>query len=1149
MRPGEGLQVGDYELMEEIGRGGMGVVYRARQTSLDRQVAVKMILQGRFASEEQLQRFRLEAEITAQLHHPNIVEVFEVGEVQGQAYFAMEHVSGGTLGQMVEEGPLPPRKCAAHLTVVAKAVQHAHDVGVLHRDLKPSNILLDQDGRVRVTDFGLCKRLGGPLDITLSGQTFGTPAYIPPEQVAARRGAVTVRSDVYSLGAILYHLSTGRPPFHGIADTEVLNAVLEEEPQAPRTINPNIPKDLETICQRCMSKDPDRRYASATAFAEDLERWLEGHPIQARPVRLPERLWLWARRKPAIALLSLFCGLALLLGTAGVFWQWHLAEYHRRAAESRGEMLLKTSVDLQARQAEISFQAGRSQEALAKLAAAVRMDPRQRQPAWRLVSALNERGFALPISDMMKDGTRILGAAFTPDGRRIVSLNAEHELRLWDVETTKPASGPMAHPGNVDNFAFTSGGSNIFTFVREDSVFIWDTHTGGLRGRIGYGAALSSTAAHPQRDLIAVGLTNGHVLALAALGSGPKTDWLAHTGAVSWLQFSQNGRLLATADSSALVRVWSAEPPHALVAEIPGTGTPFNHAELSPDGRQLFYVDGGSAARCWDLFPVRLSVSNTLPASCYVSAWSPDSSRVLAGLDNGWVLAFDPGRGLQTLTYTNHLRTPGAEGIFALDVSPDSKMVLSGSNDKTAHIWDLQSGKPLFEVIYEGASVSDARFHPNGKQMLLVSAHQGIRLRRLSEAPDKPLRLTEPGPVRRAAFTRAASADGSELLLTVHTDGAVRLLDPQTGALVRQVRSGGTAPEFSAIDAGGRFVALANTNHQVALVHLRSSQERILETPDAGQVGWIDFSRDGSRVAVAAGHRAYFCDAASGKLVGGPLSCDTNHTLYVHRHFRVRFSPDGNRLAAACYDLHTRVWELPGGRMLGDLPHNGPVYSVEFSPDNNFIVTAAEEPGATLWSMTNLASPTRVFPMDAPALDASFSANSRMIVVSATDGKARLWDVETGSRLGEPLAHSLWANAVWLRPDDSVVTRGWDDTFRVWEAPGGLPLSERRMFGARPAGLTSSADWTRFATWTGSPEVLLWNDWHLPTPAPDWLPELAEAIAGRRLKTDQSEEPVGYDTLRTLQAKLAGLPTTNSWNRWARWYFAPLDQRTPLHQP
>lgn len=1123
----------------------MGVVYRARQVSLNRPVAVKMILQGRFASEEMLHRFRLEAETTAQLRHPNIVEVFEVGEDLGQAYFAMEFVDGGTLGELVKRGPLPSRECATHLIVIAQAVQHAHDLGVLHRDLKPSNILLDQDDRLRVTDFGLSKRLGGPFEITLSGQTFGTPAYIPPEQVAARRGAVTVRSDVYSLGAILYHLLTGRPPFEGVGNTEVLRAVLEEEPRTPRAINPSVPKDLETICQRCLAKDPERRYASAAALAGDLERWLEGHPIHARPVRLPEKLWLWARRKPAIALLSLLCGLAMLLGAAGVFWQWRSAVQHRRAAEMRGEMLLKTSVDLRARQAERSFQAGRSQDALAQLAAAVRMDPRQRQPAWRLVSALNERGFALPISGMMQDGTRVLGAAFTPDGRRLVSLNAEHELRLWDAETARPASGPMAHPGNVDDFALSARGSNIFTFVRGDSVFIWNTDTGGLRGRINYGAILSSAAAHSQTDLIAVGMTNGHVLALAPLGSAPKTDWLAHTGAVSWLRFSQNGKLLATSDSSGLVRIWSAEPPHALVAEIPGTGTPFNHAELSPDGRHLFYVDGSSVARCWDLFPVRLSVSNTLPASCYVSAWSPDSSRVLAGLDNGWVLAFDPGKGLQALAYTNHLRPPGAEGIFALDVSSDSRMVLSGSNDKTAHIWDLHNGKLLFEVIYEGASVSDARFHPDGKRLLLVSAHQGIRLRHLLEAPDQPLRLTEPGPVRRAIFTRAASNDGSELLVTVHTDGTVRLLNPQTGSLIRQVRPGGIAPEFSAIDPGGRFVALANTNHQVTLVHLRSSKECLLETPDAGQVGWIDFSRDGSRVAVAAGHRAYCCDVATGKLVAGPLSCDTNRTLYVHRHFRVRFSPDGNRLATACYDLHTRVWELRGGRLLGDLPHNGPVYSVEFSPDNNFVVTAAEEPGATLWSMTNLASPARVFSMDAPALDASFSANGRMIVVSATDGKARLWDVQTGSRLGEPLAHSLWANAVWLRPDDSVVTRGWDDTFRVWEAPGGLPLSEPRKFGARPAGLAFSADAKCFATWIGSAEVLLWNDWHFPTPAPEWLSELAEAIAGRRLKSDQSEEPVGYEALRSLRAKLATLPPTNTWNRWARWYLAPPDQRTP----
>jgi WD40 repeat protein len=1138
--------LGDYQLLEEVGRGGMGVVYRARQVSLDRQVAVKMILHGHLASEDQLHRFQMEAATTAQLRHPNIVEVFEVGEDQGQAYFAMEFIPGVTLGDRVRSGPLPPRECAAYLTVVARAVQHAHDLGVLHRDLKPSNILLDQDGRARVTDFGLSKRLGGPIDITLSGQTFGTPAYIPPEQVAARRGAVTVRSDVYSLGSILYHLLTGRPPFHGAGEAETLRAVLEEEPLAPRTINPGIPRDLETICQRCMAKEPARRYGSAAALADDLDRWMDGLPIEARPARAPERLWLWARRRPAIALLSTLCVLAVVFGTAGILWEWRLATHHQRSAEARGEVLLKTSVELRARQAEFAFKAGRSQEALSQLAAAIRMAPNQTQPAWRLVSALNQRGFAHPTGPMLEDGTRAMQANFTPDGQRVVSLNVEHELRLWDAEGGRPLCEPMRHPGNVDAFEFSGIGSNIVTLVRGDSVFVWSSRSGGLVRRLNLGPALSAAGANPSNQSIVVGLTNGHIVALDALAPGPGRDWLAHTGAVSWVQFSADGRRFATSDSASQVRIWSADPPNALLAEVPLNGEPFDHAHFSPDGSHLFTTDGRSVARCWSLFPVALSISNNLPATCTITAWSPDGTRVLAGLANGWVIVFDPKSGRQILSYTNHLQTFMAESIFALDVSPDSRLVVSGSDDQTAHIWDLHTGQRHFEPIHEDSSVSDARFHPDGQRLLTVEVHRGIRLRRLSPPADSPQRIVEPSGVRTVAFTQAASTNVDELLLTVLTNGSVRLLDPLRGGLVREIRGPGATLEYSAIDPGARRLALADTNHHVTLIDLESFHGTAMETPGASRVAWIDFSRDQSQLAVAAGHCVYSFDASTGRLLAGPLCCDTNHILYGHRFFRVRFSPDGKRLMAPCHDLHVRVWELPSGRLLGDLPHGSSVYSAEFSPDNRFILTTSGDRRASVWSVTNFLAPIRQFRAAAPLVDGHFSADGRTAVVSGTDGNAFIWDVETGGRLGDPLTHKSWIHAVQFDPSGTrVLTRSWDGTFRVWQAPTGLALGEARDLGAKPVSIAPNQDWNLFAACTGGPEVTLWKEWLLPVPAPDWLPELAEAIAGRRIGPDQAEQRVSADALRALQQRLAVLSATNDWNRWVRWYLAGSDQPRP----
>ena len=294
---------GDYELHREIARGGMGVVYKARQVNLNRPVALKMILAGNLAGEAEIRRFYLEAEAAANLDHPGIVPIYEVGEHEGQHYFSMGFVEGQSLAHRVAEGPLPPREAAALMVQIAEAVQYAHEKGVIHRDLKPGNVLLDTQGRPKVTDFGLAKKLQSDSGLTASGQIMGTPSYMSPEQAQGRTD-IGPLADVYSLGAMLFCLLTGRPPFQTDNVMETLKQVLERDPPEPRSLNAAIPIDLETIAQKCLQKDPHRRYGSARELAEDLNRYLAGEPIRARPVSLAERYWRWARRNPVIAVLG-----------------------------------------------------------------------------------------------------------------------------------------------------------------------------------------------------------------------------------------------------------------------------------------------------------------------------------------------------------------------------------------------------------------------------------------------------------------------------------------------------------------------------------------------------------------------------------------------------------------------------------------------------------------------------------------------------------------------------------------------------------------------------------------------------------------------------------------------------------------------------
>ena len=330
-----------YEILGELGRGGMGVVFKAQQPALNRTVALKVVKSGRLASAAELIRFQNEAEAVAQLDHPHIVPIYEVGECRGQHFFSMKLITGTSLDRRAQHYASLPRATARLVAVVARAVHHAHQRGILHRDLKPANVLVDEQGDPHVTDFGLAKRLEGSQEVTHSGALLGTPSYMSPEQASGSRGAISTATDVYGLGTILYALLAGRAPFAGTTLVDTLDAVRNQTPEAPSILNARVPRDLEVICLKCLEKEPGRRYQSAVALAEDLERWLEGAPILARPVGLTARLWMWCQRNRALATLAALLVLALIGGVAGVAWKWREADHERVKTEAVNELLTR----------------------------------------------------------------------------------------------------------------------------------------------------------------------------------------------------------------------------------------------------------------------------------------------------------------------------------------------------------------------------------------------------------------------------------------------------------------------------------------------------------------------------------------------------------------------------------------------------------------------------------------------------------------------------------------------------------------------------------------------------------------------------------------------------------------------------------------
>ncbi len=484
--PPEALVIADrYRVIETIGRGGMGVVYKAWQENLNRVVAVKMLNSGSFAGPEEKQRFIQEAKAVAQLNHPNIVTVFDWGEDGGMPYFSMEYVAGQSLAEAIRHQPLEPRAAAEVVRSIAVAIHYAHQQGILHRDLKPANILLGREQRPKVTDFGIAKLRAADQTLTASGQVLGSPGYLPPEQISPDQGAVGATCDVYSLGAVLYCSLTGKAPFGAGSMAATLRQILESEPVPLRRLDPTIPRDLETICLKCLEKSPSRRYQSALDLAQELGRCLAGEPIQAKPVNPVARLGKWAKRRPVEAALTTLAAMLLVAGLLGIDLKRREAVFERQRAEgmARAEARERGRADdalssMQMRTAEDLFEQDQAGPAVALLASVVRRQPTNRIASERLVSALAYRLFFRPHLPGMNHPSHVFFGSFSLDGQRVVTVSSDKAARVWDWRTGQGIARPLQHDGDILSAAFSPDGKQIVTASEDKTVRVWDAQTG-----------------------------------------------------------------------------------------------------------------------------------------------------------------------------------------------------------------------------------------------------------------------------------------------------------------------------------------------------------------------------------------------------------------------------------------------------------------------------------------------------------------------------------------------------------------------------------------------------------------------------------------------------------------------------------------------
>lgn len=1172
---GPGSTIGRFQVLELLGRGAFGEVYKAYDPQLDRSVAVKIPRAEYFATVEEQQRFLREARSAAGLRHPGIVQVHEIADDSGFPYIVSDCIEGLTLADLISGGRPGFRESAELVALLADALDFAHRQKVIHRDIKPSNILLaasnfppsatpgqgSRPGGIAggdaqfvpyLTDFGLARREEGEITVTLDGQVLGTPAYMSPEQAAGDHQNIDGRSDVYSLGVVLYELLSGELPFRGNRRM-LLHQVLHDEPRSPRTLNDQIPRDLETVCLKAMAKEPARRYATAAEFADDLRRFLRGDAVRARPVGRSEKIVRWCRRKPAAA--GLIAAIAAILLLSALGGSWIALQERTSALKERGlrKDIAGALEESKTRLTQHYVASGvRLMDehdlpgSLVWFAEALQLDrsdpEREHAHRVRLAAVLRQ---CPRLVQVWSHDQAVTQAEFIPNSRLVFTVSAD-TVQLWNLDTGEAAVPPLKHSERVNHAASSSDGVYLVTSCQDGAARVWTVANGRLNGaELRHARAVNNASFSPDGRLIATASDDKTAGIWDAVTGQPLLAPIPHDGAVSLAAFSPGGaRLLTTSRGHNVCTawIWDAVTGNAIARSPLHADDGWIGASWSPDGLRLasYYSSDIKAAWIWDSASGIEKTPRIAQGFDVADArFSPDGALIATAGNYGGHWAGDDGAAAEARVWdakTGQAVSPPIRQwaeLNAIAFSPDGGSVATACDDGTARIWDAVQGDALTPPLWHARAVRQVQFSRDGRFLLTASSDGTARLWDLAVDDPEPPELFES---ERGWHAEARSSDGRHLA-TGTRDGGVRIIDLVDGHSIEIPRAHADVIEAIRFSPDGDRLLTAGKDKMARIWNARTG--RPLSPPMEHRMGVYDvrFSVDGHLVATGAdpwrpmatsGYDAgevRIWDGHTGEPVTLPLNM--SYTVYD-----LGFSRDGRLIAACCSDRSLPkseicVWESKTGQLVRKFAVETVVEEVELSPDGRKLVTASRnnfagvDDDARVW---DLESGEQIFSLrhGGGVMSASFSRDGRQLVTASADGGARIWDLTTGDLVVAPMLHHRALH--WARfTDDArqVVTVGARGMIRIWDASSGNPLSPDLHGGFDVAWLEPGDSVGRRGLNYRASSV--WKPPFDSRPAGDWK-LTAEVLAGRHL------DPTG--ALSALDAK----QLQESWRKLRREY-------------